>query len=125
VYPGALAVEQYRRDLEALFAECADRDVGVMAIKAVARRPWGDARPSHTTWYEPWTAADRIAAGVRFALSTPGVHAFCTPGDVRLLPDVLAAAAQLRPATEEERRAQLAAAGDEPIIFPLAENARM
>jgi hypothetical protein len=96
-----------------------------MAIKAVARRPWGDQQPTHTTWYEPWTEAERIGAGVRFALSTPGVHAFCTPGDVRLLPDVLAAAAELRPTTDDERRAQLVAAADEPIIFPIAENARM
>ena len=124
VYAGALAVEQYRRDLDALLEECARRDVGVMAIKAAARRPWGEARPTHTTWYEPWTEADRISAGVRFALSTPGVHAFCTPGDVRLLPDVLAAAAEFRPATADEMSAQLASAADEPIIFPIAANAQ-
>jgi aryl-alcohol dehydrogenase-like predicted oxidoreductase len=124
VYPGALAVAQYRRDLDALLDECALRDVGVMAIKAVARRPWGNARPTHTTWYEPWTEAERIAAGIGFALSTRGVHAFCTPGDVRLLPDVLAAAATYDVMTEPERQAQLAVAGDEPIIFPIADNAR-
>jgi aryl-alcohol dehydrogenase-like predicted oxidoreductase len=123
VYPGALAVEQYRRDVGALLEECAQRDVGVMAIKAVARRPWGTTVRTHTTWYEPWTEADRIAAGIRFTLSMPGVHAFCTPGDVRLLPDVLAAAAELRRATDDETQAQLAAARDEPIIFPIAENA--
>jgi len=42
---------------------------------------------------------------------------------VRLLPDVLAAAAELRRATDDETQAQLAAARDEPIIFPIAENA--
>jgi aryl-alcohol dehydrogenase-like predicted oxidoreductase len=125
VYPGALAVEQYRRDLDALLDECAQRDVGVMAIKAVARRPWGNDRPTHTTRYEPWTEPQRIAAGIGFALSTQGVHAFCTPGDVRLLPDVLAAAATYDHVTEPERQALLAAAADEPIIFPIAENARL
>jgi aryl-alcohol dehydrogenase-like predicted oxidoreductase len=123
VYPGALAVEQYRRDVDALLQECARRDVGVMAIKAVARRPWGTRARTHTTWYEPWTEAERIGAGVRFTLSVPGVHAFCTPGDVRLLPDVLAAAAEYRPATTDETQAALAGAGDEPIIFPIAAHA--
>jgi aryl-alcohol dehydrogenase-like predicted oxidoreductase len=124
VYPGALAVDQYRRDFEALMEECAARDVGVMAIKAAARRPWGTSAKTHTTWYEPWTDAERIAAGVRFTLSTPGVHAFCTPGDVRLLPLALAAAADTRPATDDEYDELLSSAGDDPIIFPLAANAR-
>ncbi len=51
----------YRRDAEALLDLCAERDVGVMAIKAVAARPWADGRAigdvgdrSATTWYEPY-----------------------------------------------------------------------
>ena len=40
-----------------------------------------------------------MARGVRFALSTPGVHAFCTPGDTRVLTTALAAAADYVPMT--------------------------
>ena len=54
-----------------------------------------------------------------FALSTPGVHAFCTPGDTGLLPEVLAAAAATGRRGAGEREAAVAAMADEPVIFPI------
>jgi hypothetical protein len=114
----------YRTDAEELLAECARRDAGVMAIKAVARRPWGEGEPTATTWYEPHTDADAIARGIAFALSTTGVHAFCTPGDLGLLPTVLDAAEANRALDEPSREATMAAALEHEVIFPLAEKAR-
>jgi len=125
VYPGALANPQYAADVATLLAECAARDTGVMAIKAAAHQPWGERRPTSTTWYEPWSTPSRIATGIRFALGTPGVHAFCTPGDTGLLPDVLAAAGAYEPLSDDERSAVLAEAADWPAIFPLEQHARM
>ncbi len=94
VYPRMWADVDYRRAAEELLSICADRDLGVMAIKAVARQPWRDDDRDRfaTTWYEPRREPDSIARGVHFALSTPGVHAFCTPGDLALLPLALDAA---------------------------------
>ena len=83
IYPRVWADPVYRADAEALLAECATRDVGVMVIKAGARRPWGDTQPTATSWYEPWT--DPAAAGPRHPVRPrprPGVHGFCTPGDL-------------------------------------------
>jgi aryl-alcohol dehydrogenase-like predicted oxidoreductase len=124
VYPRVWADPVYRDDAETLLEECAARDVGVMAIKAVARRPWGDGEVTESTWYQPHTGAPRIAAGIRFALSTPGVHAFCTPGDLRLLPLALAAAEDLAPLDEQSRQAAMDDDSDEELIFPLAEKLR-
>jgi hypothetical protein len=90
----------------------------------VARRPWGDGEVTATTWYRPYTDADRIATGIRFALSTPGVHAFCTPGDVRLLPLALAAAADVEPLGTDERDAAIEDMTGEELIFPLRVKAR-
>ncbi len=45
VYPRVWSDPVYRADAEALLATCAQRDVGAMAIKAVARRPWGEVAP--------------------------------------------------------------------------------
>lgn len=124
VYPRLWADPAYRVDAEALLEVCATRDVGVMAIKAVARRPWptgGDRAPS--PWYQPQTDPDAIERGVRFALSTPGVHAVCTPGDLGLLPavlDAVDAVAAAGPAGPDERDAAVAAMAREPSIFPIA-----
>ena len=109
----------YRRDAETLLEEAAGRDVGVMAIKAAAARPWGDRPHSAGTWYEPYTTADEVGRGVRFALSVPGVHAFCTPGDTGVLAVALEVAATFTPMDEGERASASRALGAEPHIFPM------
>lgn len=111
----------YRRDAETLLALCAERDIGVMAIKAGAARPWGDRDTWATSWYEPRTD---VEVGVRFTLSVPGVHAFATPGDVAVTAQALEAAARFTPMSAEEQQATIDAARDEPHIFPIASNAR-
>ncbi len=123
VFPGVWGDEAYRRNAEALLEECARRDVGVMAIKAVARRPWADRRPTAGTWYEPFSEQSAIDRGVRFALSTPGVHAFCTPGDLGLLPLALDAAEAYEPLDDSARAQAMAEMAAEPTIFPLVDHA--
>jgi len=133
VYPRLWADPQYRADAEALLATCVARDVGVMAIKAVARRPWADGRPLAdfiegdgataarwaSSWYEPVADDDALRRGIAFALSTPGVAAFCTPGDLGLLPRALDAAEAFVPLDDAERAAAAEAMAAEPVIFPI------
>lgn len=113
------AEPDYRRDAEALLELCAARDVGVMAIKAAAARPWAGREQTSTTWYEPHTEVDAIDAAVRFTLSTAGVTGFCTPGDLEVCRMSLAAAARFEPLDEtayESAIAAASAAGD-ALIF--------
>ena len=133
VYPALWSRAEYREPAEELLALCVERDVGVMAIKAAARRPWSDGRPlsdavagSDATsarwadsWYEPQASDDELDRGIHFALSTPGVHAFCTPGDIALLPRVLASAERYEPLSEEDRRAAADSMAAEELIFPM------
>ena len=113
------ADSDYRNAAERLLDVCAQRDLGVMAIKAAARRPWGDGERFATTWYEPHADAAAVEAGVRFVLSTPGVHAFCTPGDLDVLALALDAAARLTPMTADERARAMTDALDLEHIFPI------
>jgi hypothetical protein len=110
---------EFRADAEALLATCAERDVGVMAIKAAAKRPWGDGERFATTWYEPLIGGDGIRRGVNFTLSVPGVHAFCTPGDVDVLRTALDAADAFAPMDEDARERAIADAANDPSIFPM------
>jgi hypothetical protein len=133
VYPRLWADPVYREAAEELLAECGRRDVGVMVIKAAARRPWADGRPLTdaiagepetgdrwaTSWYEPVASDDALRRNISFALSTPGVHAFCTPGDTEMLPHVLDAAEAATPLSETERAAAISSMADETIIFPI------
>jgi len=119
VNPRLWADAEYRRDAEALLEEAARRDVGVMAIKAAAARPWGDRTHTADTWYEPYAGSEEVERGVRFALSVPGVHAFCTPGDTEVLALALAAAESFVPLDEAGRAAASDAVGAETHIFPM------
>jgi len=121
VYPRVMADPDYRTDVEALLAECIDRDVGVMAIKAVAWRPWGDREPDTRTWYEPHRTAAGIEQGIRFALSTPSVGAFCTPSDKATARTAIAAAERFEPLQAAEWTDLLSTVDD--LIFPLADRA--
>ncbi|HXQ90691.1 MAG TPA: aldo/keto reductase [Acidimicrobiales bacterium] len=119
VSPRLWADPAYRHDAEALLVEAEGRDVGVMTIKAVAARPWGDRPHTTSTWYEAYTSDQDITRAVRFVLSVPGVHALCTPSEPTLAASAIAAAARFEPMTEDERTAAMRATADEDHIFPM------
>jgi aryl-alcohol dehydrogenase-like predicted oxidoreductase len=112
----------YRDSAEALLEECTRRDVGVLAIKAVARRPWAGDERWAATWYEPRRDPVDVADGIAFALSTPGVAAICTPGDLGLLPVALDACEDVPALDDAARRGAVERArqpGADAEIFPI------
>ena len=119
VNPRLWSDPDYRRDAEALLEYAAANDVGVMAIKAAAARPWNGRDHTSSTWYEPYTAQEEVGRGVRFALSTPGVHAFCTPGDTDVLATALAAASGDTSMDVSERARAMDDVAGESSIFPM------
>ena len=119
VNPRLWADPQYRDDAVGLLEEAKRRDVGVMAIKAGAARPWDDRPHSATTWYEPYRDPDRLRRGIEFALSTPGIAAFCTPGDLAVLVDALEIARSASSQDAESRQRAIEEMANEPMIFPM------
>jgi aryl-alcohol dehydrogenase-like predicted oxidoreductase len=90
----------YRRVFDALAEEARGQDVGLMAIKSIARNLWKEAeKPRFTTWYEPLDEQPTIDAAVEFALRLPEISGLCTAGEIRLLPMMIEA---------ERRRGSLA-----------------
>jgi aryl-alcohol dehydrogenase-like predicted oxidoreductase len=93
----------YADDYHALVADCEQRGAALRLIKTVARRNWVDgADHEFATWYEPLADAGEIRAAVSWALAEPGVAGLATPGDVRLLGDVIAAEADRQSQGEAE-----------------------
>lgn len=81
----------YRRDVDELLDLCAERNVAVQTIKAIARGRWGDGDMKKFSWYEPITDPAAISRAVRFVLSNAQLFLNST-SDARLLPLVFAAA---------------------------------
>ncbi len=104
----------YLADYQALVAEIQAQDVGLMIIKAVSRRNWPEEPAEHgySTWYEPFDDQERIGAAVAWVLGHPEVTGIATPGDVRLLPQLIEAERRLPETSPAEAERVLAQATD-------------
>jgi aryl-alcohol dehydrogenase-like predicted oxidoreductase len=87
---------EYRLHSERLLRICQIRDIGVMAIKSIARSPWGQQPHNYTTWYKPFDDFEKIQQGVNFTLSQ-SVTGICTIGDINILPVMLQACENFTP----------------------------
>lgn len=82
-----------------------DRNIGVLAIKAIALRRYASkAEQSYTTWYKPWEEDEMIQMGINFTLSQEGVTTYPIACDIRLWPKILKAGENFRKLTEEEQQ---------------------
>lgn len=95
---------EFRERTLELLDVCQKKDVGVMIIKAVARRPWGERVHTHDCWYEPFNSPDIIQQGINFALSQAGVTGLCTTGDMTILPLFLEACQKFEPMNQTEQQ---------------------
>jgi aryl-alcohol dehydrogenase-like predicted oxidoreductase len=94
----------YHADYAALVEEIQRQRAGLMTIKVASRRNWPDgAEHRYTTWYEPFDQQQEITAAVAWVLGHPEVTGLATPGDVHLLPMVIAAEAAGAPPEDAER----------------------
>ena len=106
----------YRQNSEALLRLCRARDVGVMAIKTVAREQWGSQPRTHSTWYRPFDDLAIIQPAVDFALSQD-ITGLCTAGDVHVLPAILEACANFKPMNAAEQATLIASAPEYEPLF--------
>ena len=109
----------FRRDFDALIELATAEDVGVMAIKSIARNNWRAEGPRpYTTWYEPLDEQTSIDAAVAFALDRPEIAGLATAGDTRLLP-LMIEAERRHDAAEDEGsdRISLDAVSDTGSLF--------
>jgi aryl-alcohol dehydrogenase-like predicted oxidoreductase len=97
------------------------KDVGVMAIKSVAKQAWEDrTRGSHPyqTWYEPFDKAAEIEKSLWYTLSQD-ITSAVLPGELKLWPMAIDAARRFRPLNGSEQRAAISlAAGYQPLVGP-------
>jgi len=91
----------YAAAFERVLAVCSERNVAVLTIKSIARRPWWGREHTRSTWYEPFEEQGDIDAAVHWVLARPGIF-LATVGDIRLLPKVLDAASRFTSAPAEE-----------------------
>ena len=117
INPVLFANAEYRAGAEKLLQICQERNVGVMAIKSVAKGPWGDQKRRYNTWYEPYDIQEKIQQGVNFTLSQPGVTGIPTAGDTTIMPMVVKAVENFQPLSQSEQEALIAQGQELEPIF--------
>jgi aryl-alcohol dehydrogenase-like predicted oxidoreductase len=110
------ANEDYRRDFQTLLQLATEEDVGIMVIKALAKRPWDEREHVYNTWYEPFDDQPSIDRCVRFVLSQ-NITTLISSGDVRLIPMILQAAEHYRPLSAAEQAELVSTAPAFATIF--------
>ena len=116
IYPALFADEGYRRDALALLETCEEKDVGVMAIKSIAKELWGDREHRYHTWYVPFEEEEIIQKNVNFVLSQKLTH-ICTAGDYRLLGKIIEACENFEEMTPKEQAEVIEQQADLELIF--------
>jgi aryl-alcohol dehydrogenase-like predicted oxidoreductase len=114
-----MAQPDYAESFEELLSVCAEREVAVQTIKAVARRRWekGEKR-STTTWYHAFEDPEDIERAVHWALARPGVFVN-TASDPTLLRRSIDAARSFRESPGDEAMARaLERLEVQPLFIP-------
>jgi aryl-alcohol dehydrogenase-like predicted oxidoreductase len=91
----------YAAAFERVVAVCTERNVAVLTIKSIARRPWWGRERTRATWYEPFQDQSDIDAAVHWVMARPGIF-LASVGDIHLIPKVLDAASRFASAPGDE-----------------------
>jgi aryl-alcohol dehydrogenase-like predicted oxidoreductase len=91
----------YAASFEKVSEVCAERNVAMLTIKSIARRPWWGRERTRATWYEPFQEQSDIDSAVHWVLGRPGIFV-ASPGDIHLMPKALDAASRFESVPDEE-----------------------
>ena len=98
----------YRRDASELLTVAKSRNLGIQAIKMLARGGWGDRQHDCQTWYDPHREPNEIDQVLRWLFSQP-IHTAPSTGEPKLLAKLLSAAERFQPLSVKEQEAVVAA----------------
>jgi len=100
---GSLIHPTPENDFRPVLKIAKDRDIGVIAIKAIAKGRWISNYRRYQTWYEPLEDQEDIDKAVWFILSQEGVTTYSMACDIRLWPKILSAGERFKRLDEEEQ----------------------
>ncbi|MFX1335422.1 MAG: aldo/keto reductase [Promethearchaeota archaeon] len=119
VYVAAMAHPHPSNDFQPVLESAQEKNVGVIAIKAISRRRWTFAK-KYGTWYQPLDEQQWINDAVGYTLSQEGVATYSLPCDLRLWPLVLEAGNKFKKLEKSEQKEiiQRAKADSFKPLFP-------
>ena len=96
-----------------------ERNLGVIAMKSVARGPWPTEQRTHNSWYQPFRNQREVDEALWFTLSQ-GVTTAATSSDQRIARMMIDAAKRYMPMKKSEQQDLLTKASELKPLFPRA-----
>lgn len=106
-----------KNDYRPVLALAKKRNIGVIAMKAVAKGPWPSNEKQHNTWYQPFDRQKEIEDAVRFTLSQP-VTTATSSSDIQIAKMMIDAAERFTPMKEPVQNELLVNASRYHPLFP-------
>lgn len=106
-----------RNDYEPVLSLAKKRNLGVIAMKSVAKGPWPTDKRSHNTWYQPFATQREVDEALWFTLSQP-VTTAASSSDIRIAKMMIDAAARFTPMEEAKQQELLQKASPYTPLFP-------
>ena len=110
---------QAENDYEPVLALAEKRNIGIIAMKSVARGAWPTDQKPYNTWYQPFDTQTEIDRAIWFTLSQKVTTAACS-SDIRIARMSIDAAERFREMTEEEQSSLLSSVRGHAPLFPRA-----
>lgn len=108
-------------DWRQLLQTARQKDVGVLAIKSVAKRIWENPDKAHhkyQTWYEPFDDTKDIEKSLWYTLSQY-ITSAVTPGELKLWPKIIEAASRFQHLTQQEQQKVISEVAQyPPLVAP-------
>lgn len=99
---GSMIAPRPENDFRPALKIAREREVGVIAIKAIAMRRWiGERR--YDTWYEPMEDQEDIDKAIWFTLSQDPVATYSMACDIRLWPKIISAGERFKRLSQLEQ----------------------
>jgi len=95
------------------------KDVGTIAIKAIAKQPWEAKMHMYRTFYEPFDEQAEIDKSLWYTLSHD-ITTAALPADLGLWPSVIDAAKRFKPLSPQEQEEAVSQVKQYRTIFPNA-----
>ena len=106
-----------RNNYEPVLAMARNRNLGVIAMKSVAKGPWPTEERTHDCWYQPFDSQREVDEALWFTLSQ-GVATATSSSDIRIARMMIDAAERYTPMSRDEQEELVRRASAYRPLFP-------
>lgn len=106
-----------QNDYEPVLRMAEEKNIGVIAMKSIAKGPYLTEERKWNTWYQPFTTPEEIEEALRFTLSQP-VTTAASSSDIEIARMQIEKAQDFTPMTLEKQKKLLTKASDYKPLFP-------